>query len=95
MSLINLGEVAYQIERRRGAARLPEMLSYVEITPIEFVDATKQRIFSAAHLKAQHPISYADAFAAALCEELEATLLTGDPEFRALEQRINIEWLPQ
>lgn len=93
MSLINLGEVAYQIERRQGENKLPDMLSYLDVSPIQFMEASRQRILSAARLKAQHPISYADAFAAALCAELDATLLTGDPEFRALEQQIKIEWL--
>lgn len=95
MSLINLGEVAYQIERRQRENKLPDMLSYLDVSPIQFMEASRQRILSAARLKAQYPFSYADAFAAALCEELEATLLTGDPEFRALEQQIKIEWLPR
>jgi predicted nucleic acid-binding protein len=95
MSPINLGEVAYQIERRQGATELPNMHSYLQATPVQFMEASRTRILSAAHLKAHHPISYADAFAAALCEELDATLLTGDPEFRALEHQIKIEWLPR
>ena len=38
--------------------------------------------------------SYADAFAAALAQEFGATLVTGDPEFRAVESRIAVMWLP-
>lgn len=50
---------------------------------------------SAAHLKAHYPISYADAFAAVLAQELKATLVTGDPEFHAVQHLIHIEWLSE
>jgi uncharacterized protein len=51
--------------------------------------------FAAAHLKAQYPIAYADAFALALAQSKEATLLTGDLEFRQAEKEVSIEWLAQ
>lgn len=38
-------------------------------------------------------MSYADAFAAALSKEKKAGLVTGDPEFKALEKEIDINWL--
>ena len=48
----------------------------------------------AAHIKAGHAISYADAFAVALAQDRGATILTGDPEFKEVEHLIPIEWLP-
>jgi predicted nucleic acid-binding protein len=47
----------------------------------------------AAHIKAHHPISFADAFAAAAAQAHGATLLTGDPEFHAVEEFIKVDWL--
>lgn len=38
-------------------------------------------------------MSLADAFAAALAKEKKAELVTGDPEFKALEDEIRINWL--
>jgi hypothetical protein len=38
---------------------------------------------------------YADAFAAALAMREGAVLVTGDPEFKALESTLSIQWLPQ
>ena len=35
----------------------------------------------------------ADAFAAVLAREKKAELVTGDPEFKALEKQIKINWL--
>jgi len=50
-------------------------------------------VMRAAYLKAQYPISYADAFAAALAEQEKAILVTGDPDFKRLEKTIKIQWL--
>jgi len=52
-------------------------------------------IRTAAHLKAHHSISYADAFALALAQQEQAILLTGDPEFQQVASLAAIEWLPQ
>lgn len=93
MSLISLGEVVYIIERRWGEARLRNFLAYVNAAPIEVSPVDQDRVFAAAHIKAHHPISYADAFAVALAQELEATVFTGDPEFRSVEGLVPVQWL--
>lgn len=93
MSLISLGEVVYIIERRWGEARLRSFLAYVNAAPIEVSPVDQDRVFAAAHIKAHHPISYADAFAVALAQELEATVVTGDPEFRSVEGLVPVQWL--
>ena len=49
-------------------------------------------IWSAAVLKARFPISYADAFAAALAQKHRCPLVTGDPEFRSVDS-LEIDWL--
>jgi predicted nucleic acid-binding protein len=38
-------------------------------------------------------MAYADCFAAALARIRNCELLTGDPEFKALEKEIKIAWL--
>ncbi len=93
MSLINLGEIAYIIERRWGQEKLRTVLAYLEESPMNIVPVTKEQVFAAAHFKARYPIAYADAFAATLAKELSATLLTGDPEFQVINDQITIEWL--
>jgi predicted nucleic acid-binding protein len=79
MSWLNLGEVAYLLERRHDAQesarvvrRLRASLALDELTP--------DRILAAAHLKAVHPSAFADCFAATTAAAREATLYTGDPE---------------
>ena len=95
MSLINLGEVAYIIERRWGVEKLRAMLAYLEATALIFAEANKDQVFAAAHIKATHTVSYADAFAIVLAKQYTAVLVTGDPEYRQLEHQIDIEWLAE
>jgi predicted nucleic acid-binding protein len=93
MSLINLGEVVYLVERHHGLEQTRLMLAGLEETRLQYAAVDQSRVLAAAHLKAHHPISYADAFAAALARELGATLVTGDPEFARLEGEVVVEWL--
>jgi predicted nucleic acid-binding protein len=79
MSWLNVGEVAYQLERRHGAdeaalvvRRLRAAVALDEVTP--------ERVLAAAHIKAAHPIAFADCFALATAAAHGATLFTGDPE---------------
>ena len=52
-------------------------------------------MLKAALFKANYPLSYAAAFAAAMSHLYKSTLLTGDPEFKSLENDslIKVEWL--
>jgi ribonuclease VapC len=79
MSWINLGEVSYVIERRHGAVAAADTLRDV----LAVVDAelpTTARVLAAASLKAGHPLSYADAFAAATAMAHSGEVWTGDSE---------------
>jgi len=95
MSLINLGEICYVIERRRGVSVVHLALAAIEDLPIEILPADREAVLAAAHLKAQYPISYADAFAAAAAQEHSAVLITGDPEFEGSLDLIKVEWMSQ
>lgn len=94
MTWVNVGEMAYIVERRWGTGRLLAALATVEATALEIVPVEQELALGAAHLKAEYPIAYADAFAAALAQHHSATLVTGDPEFKALDELLAIEWLP-
>jgi predicted nucleic acid-binding protein len=93
LSLINLGEVAYIIERRHGQALWHAVQTLVDRWPVQVVGIDRERVLNAAHIKAHYPISYADAFAVALAQELEAPVVTGDPEFHKVEEIVQVLWL--
>lgn len=91
LSLINLGEVAYIIEREQGLARVHETLGMIDQMPIEVLPASREAVLAAAHIKADHPIAYADAFAVAAAQSVDGVVLTGDPEFDAVKELVRVE----
>lgn len=93
MCLANLGEVLYITERERGLAMAQSVLALAESLPLELLDASRDLVLDAAHIKAHHPLSYADAFAAAAAVRENVVVVTGDPEFKSVEELIKIEWL--
>jgi len=93
MTVINLGEVIYIVERKRGLQNAQLTLSRIKELPIKLIDIDEELALAAAHIKAEHSIAYADCFAAALSDLQKAVLLTGDPEFKKIEKDIEIFWL--
>lgn len=90
MSVVNLGEVVYIIERERGLPKAQETLARIDELPIHIVNVDRTLTLAAAHLKMDCPIAYADCFAAALSQIKNANLVTGDPEFRKIKAEYNI-----
>ena len=93
VSWINLGEVLYITERGQGLQRARATLARLQALPIQPLEATPRAILDAAHIKATFRLSYADAFAVVAALEKKATVLTGDPEFKSVEELVQVEWL--
>lgn len=93
LSVINLGEIYYIVSRKLGIETARELIEDIKGLPLELIDAGRDRALAAAEIKAQHPLSYADAFAAASALEFSATIVTGDPEFKAVESQVSVLWL--
>lgn len=95
MSVINLGEVLYIVERERGLPQAHKTLARIDDLPISIIDADRHLTLTAAHIKTQLSIAYADCFAAALAQTKEAPLVTGDPEFERAEMDglLTVHWL--
>ena len=93
VSIINLGEMLYIIERRGGVTKSQDALALIRQLPIEVLPADEQAVFDAAHVKAGHALSYADAFAVVAAIRNSAVLLTSDSEFKSVLSLIDVEWL--
>ena len=93
MTEVNYAEVQHMVRRKNGDAAWSTIAGELEAAPIEFHSADRCLANAAADFKARFRISLADAFAAALTKEMKAELVTGDPEFKALENEIKIHWL--
>jgi len=93
---LHLGEVYYITLREQGQDLADLAYSRIKGFPINFVSVIDEELLlTAAALKANYSISYADSFAAALARIKNASLLTGDPEFRHLEEVgvLKLTWL--
>lgn len=90
ISVINLAEVRYTILRRRKEAT--KLLAAIESLPLVTASADTY-IADVVLLKSRYAVSLADCFAAALAQDMQCPVLTGDPEFHKLESAVNVDWL--
>jgi predicted nucleic acid-binding protein len=93
MSVVNAGEVWYIIARETSVSDADRSIKEMKHIGIEFIDADWALAHEAGGFKSKHRMSFADCFAAALAKHRKALLLTGDPEFKQVEQEIIIDWL--
>jgi predicted nucleic acid-binding protein len=93
LSIINLGEVVYRVGKVRGETEANETLAQIRRLPITIVLASDDAVWAAVRYKMHYAISYADAFAVATAEKLDAALVTGDAELVQLAGQVSIEKL--
>lgn len=93
LNWINWGEFFYVVRRRVGAAKATDTLRLLEQLPIELYPVDEPLVKEAAEIKSDHAVSYADAFCIATARRLHGTILTTDPEFRAVGHLVTIRWL--
>jgi len=94
LSLVSYGECLYVIEREQGFQHAQRAVGIIDQLALHVMPADRPLVFEAAHVKARHPISYADAFSVALARRHDGRVMTGDPEFKAVEPEIAVHWLP-
>jgi len=93
MSVVNWGEIYYNTMREQGIREAEDVIKQFNKYPIQLVEADQAITYEAAKLKGKYKIAYADCFAAALSLRLKAPIVTGDPEFKKLGQKISVQWI--
>ncbi|MHB1576867.1 MAG: PIN domain-containing protein [Candidatus Dormibacteria bacterium] len=100
ITLVNLAEVAYILERTSGAGAADEVWANLSAesrpggVPVCWIDINDTLVRRAAAIKMRDGMSYADAFAAPAASVLDCPVLTGDPEFRVAEEAgVIVRWL--
>lgn len=93
ISIINWGEVYYVVWRNQGLAAAEKVLQQVAGLPIQVINTDSELTKLAASFRVRYHLPYADGFAAALAQEENATLVTGDRDFAPLDKTIRILWL--
>ena len=92
MSAINVGEVYYVLCKNRSEDLAESWLGSSRTLPVTIEAPTADDIWRAASLKGRFPISYADAFAAALAQKHDCPLVTGDREFGRVGH-LELDWI--
>jgi ribonuclease VapC len=93
MTEVNYAEAKYMILRKDGAAAGQAAAKVLIALPIEFHPVDRELADLVADFKSCVSFSLAEAFAAALAKKHKADLVTGDPEFKAVEKEIKVQWL--
>jgi len=95
LNCVNLGEVYYIVYKAFGATIADKALSLIKLWPLKFVNIKEDIAIVAGRMKAENKISYADAYVVATALMKKASILTGDREFKEVEEFVNINWLPR
>ncbi|MEK7250068.1 MAG: type II toxin-antitoxin system VapC family toxin [Bacteroidota bacterium] len=93
LTVVNWGEVFYMTLQDEGEESAQTVLAAIRQMPIRLVEANKELTLAAARFKARGGISYADCFAAGLGKLEKAEIVTGDKEFKVVEDEVKIRWM--
>jgi predicted nucleic acid-binding protein len=95
ISAVQWGEIAAVQRRRSGVQQQERVLDYLSQIDLHIIPVSAERAVRAASLRVNYKIAYADAFAAELTLDTpEHVLVTADYDFKAVENLIQIEFLP-
>ena len=94
LSSVSLAEIYYSIYRTFGEERVKEILTLLYSFYITVVDVDIKLALAVAKIKSIHAIALGDCFAIGLTKLKNARVITGDPEFKTVENEIDIIWLP-
>ena len=72
------------------AGKCESYMSVINFGELYYMQSRKSGVIKA---ETALSLSYADAFAATIAEELNATLVTGDLEYKPLEPNLKILWI--
>ena len=92
MSWINVAETFYILAKRVSPAVAEEFINRLPSLPIRTVLSDEEGIMAAARVKAAHPVAFGDAFAIALAQAGQASVITGDDEIRRCGL-VPVDWI--
>ncbi|MBI5366169.1 MAG: PIN domain-containing protein [Planctomycetes bacterium] len=93
LNLVTLGEIVYRIEQRHGAIASQRFLKGVDGLGLVLHGVSRDLAVSAGRFKLETGIPYVDAYVAATARALGGAILTADPDFRKVENRVLIQWI--
>lgn len=94
ISMVNWGEALYILAGFLGINRASSDLKAMSAV-LESVAINEELAEAAAIIKFHYKMGYADCYAAALAIQMDATLVTSDPEFVKLGKKLKMLALPR
>ncbi|MFZ9947698.1 MAG: PIN domain-containing protein [Vulcanococcus sp.] len=85
-------DVLYRVWKDEGESSGRLAYEQLKALPLQWIEASEPLLAAAGGIKARHPLSVADAWIAAAAQQVGATLLHKDPQFRAVADLAQ-DWL--
>jgi ribonuclease VapC len=93
MSAVNYGELFYAVLKKSGNEAALKARDMLDAIPVKIVEADRNIALLAGSYKAAKKMSFADCFCAATARIHGASIVTGDGEFKEVEEEIEIRWI--
>ncbi|MDH7484667.1 MAG: type II toxin-antitoxin system VapC family toxin [Anaerolineae bacterium] len=87
-------ELHYIYLQERGEGEAQRWIETLKQLPLQRVESDERTGEIAAELKAQHRISFADSWIAALAKVRDGMLVHKDPEFETIREEVTLQGLP-
>lgn len=94
VSFISLAEVFYITIQEKSESEALRRIKLIQSLAVKVIESNESLNLRAGKLKATNRISLADAFIAALCQEINGILVHKDPEFENLTSSLKEYRLP-
>ncbi len=95
LSAVTWSEVLHRVLQRVHLGGFVAVRHHLDLLHLEVAPLTADRAEHLARMLSRSRLALADAAVAALAEELGGTIVTKDPDFHAVEDRIAGSWLPR
>jgi len=95
LSAVTWSEVMHRVSQRAHLGGLVAVRHHLDLLHLDVVPLTQDRAEHLARMRSRSRLALADSAVAALAEELGGTIVTKDPDFHAVEDRIAVMWLPK
>ena len=93
MSVMDLAELWYIVAREKSEGDADEIIAELGQLGVEFVEVDWDLAREAAWKRVSTGISFACSVTSALARRNRADLVTGNPEFKKIEDQQNIRWI--
>jgi predicted nucleic acid-binding protein len=70
------------------------LVSFFQL-PITILSVDDHLVKEAAEIKAEYPVSHADAFFIATAQRSKAGILTNDREFKSVQHLVTVRWIAE